>query len=451
MKSQHRHIFHDYKKQQFSNPPVRRLRWFAIGLGLPLLGLLLIVNLGSQQEDSTTTAGLPATAPVGLPPGPPPSDALREARIDLGEALVLVVRRGDSLDRLFRKHRLSVSDLGNMLRVSPAKQSLRMLRPGDEIRIWHQQGQVQRLERDLDQQQTLALDRSDDGFTAELVQHAIERRMVSAHAKISNSLFEAGRTAEISDKLTMEMAGIFQWDIDFVQDVREDDEFTLLYEEIWRDGSYVRDGDIVAAEFINRSTPYRAVQYVDGEGGINYYTPQGRNVRKAFIRAPVDFSRISSSFNMRRKHPILNKIRAHRGVDYAAPAGTPIKAAGDGKVMFRGAKGGYGNVIILQHGGNISTLYAHMSKFVRSTRVGSQVEQSDTIGFVGQTGLATASHLHYEYRLNGVHRNPRTVKLPDAEPIPAQYREDFMLTAEPLIAQLDLYRRTQVALRGANP
>jgi murein DD-endopeptidase MepM/ murein hydrolase activator NlpD len=252
------------------------------------------------------------------------------------------------------------------------------------------------------------------------------------------------------DKLTMNLAGIFAWDIDFVLDIRRGDDFFILFEEIYQDGKFITDGEIVAAEFNNNGRTFRAVRFIDESGRSDYFTPDGRSVRKAFIRAPVDFTRISSSFNPRRKHPILNKIRAHRGVDYAAPRGTPIKAAGDGKVIFRGRKGGYGNAVILQHGGNISTLYGHMSKFANSSRIGRRVKQGQTIGYVGSTGLATAAHLHYEYRLNGVHRNPRTVKLPQAEPIKDEYRQDFLTAAGPILAELDRYKRTQIAAANVN-
>jgi murein DD-endopeptidase MepM/ murein hydrolase activator NlpD len=247
------------------------------------------------------------------------------------------------------------------------------------------------------------------------------------------------------DKLIMNLAGIFAWDIDFVLDIRRGDDYFILFEEIYQDGKYVTDGEIVAAEFNNNGRTFRAVRYKDQGGNSDYFTPDGRSVRKAFIRAPVDFTRISSSFNPRRKHPILNTIRAHRGVDYAAPRGTPIKAAGDGKVVFRGRKGGYGNAVILQHGGNISTLYGHMSSFAKSSKLGQRVKQGQTIGYVGSTGLATASHLHYEYRINGVHRNPRTVQLPQAAPIKDEYRQDFLSAAAPILEELDQYKRTQIA------
>jgi murein DD-endopeptidase MepM/ murein hydrolase activator NlpD len=248
----------------------------------------------------------------------------------------------------------------------------------------------------------------------------------------------------------MNVAGIFAWDVDFVLDIRVGDNFYVLYEEIWQDGEYVTDGEIVAAEFNNNGRSHRAIRFIDEGGRSDYFTPEGLSVRKAFMRAPVDFTRISSNFNPRRRHPILNTIRAHRGVDYAAPRGTPIKASGDGKVIFRGTKSGYGKTVILQHGGNITTLYAHMSNFAAKAKLGSRVVQGQTIGFVGATGLATANHLHYEYRVNGVHRNPRTVPLPKADPIADRYRDEFLAASQPIIEELENFKRTQLASVALN-
>jgi murein DD-endopeptidase MepM/ murein hydrolase activator NlpD len=264
--------------------------------------------------------------------------------------------------------------------------------------------------------------------------------VTGAHGEIDSSLFEAGATAGIGDRTTMDMAGIFEWDIDFIQDVREGDTFTVIYEELWRDGVKLRDGEIVAAEFVNQGKSFRAARFRDESGRASYFTPEGRSVRKAFIRAPLNFTRISSNFNPNRRHPVLNTIRAHRGVDYAAPTGTPIRAAGEGKVLFRGVQGGYGNTIVLQHGGNITTLYGHLSRF-GNARAGGRVRQGDVIGYVGKSGLATGPHLHYEYRVNGVHRNPRTVALPPADPIAADQQTEFTVATEPLWRQLDGYAR----------
>ena len=212
---------------------------------------------------------------------------------------------------------------------------------------------------------------------------------------------------------------MFAWDIDFVLDIREGDRFTAVYEQIYQDGKYLRDGEVLAAEFINAGRVYRAVRFVSDSGRAGYYTPDGAPMRKAFLRAPVEFTRVSSGFNPHRLHPILNLIRGHMGTDYAAPTGTPVHAAGDGRVSFAGQRGGYGNALILAHSNSVSTLYGHMSRFARQVRVGTRVQQGEVIGYVGMTGLATGPHLHYEYLVNGVHKNPQTVQLAGAEPLRA--------------------------------
>jgi len=301
------------------------------------------------------------------------------------------------------------------------------------------------LSRELDLTTSLLVKRDDGSFTATFVDRPIEHRRRLAFGRISSSLFESGAEAGLSDKVIMNLAGIFAWDVDFVLDIRRDDSYYVLFEQVWQDGEYVSDGEIVAAEFNNNGRTYQAVRYIDDDGRSDYFTPEGRSVRKAFIRAPVDFSRISSRFNPSRRHPILNTIRAHRGVDYAAPAGTPIKASGDGKVIFRGVKGGYGNTVILQHGGNITTLYAHMSRYAKEAKIGARVRQGQIIGYVGSSGLATAAHLHYEYRLNGVHRNPRTVELPQADPISADKMGDFLAKSTPVLDELLQFKRTEMA------
>jgi murein DD-endopeptidase MepM/ murein hydrolase activator NlpD len=251
--------------------------------------------------------------------------------------------------------------------------------------------------------------------------------------------------AGLSDPVIMRLAGIFAWDIDFALDIRRDDWFAVVFEEVWQDGRKVRDGDILAAEFGNQGRSYRALRFADDEGRTDYFTPEGRSLRKAFLRAPVDFTRVSSNFNPNRLHPILKVRRPHQGVDYAANQGTPIRAAGDGKVTFAGSRNGYGNAVILQHGGNITTLYAHMSRIASEARVGRRVRQGQVIGYVGKTGLATAPHLHYEYRINGVNRNPRTVPLPEAEPVPETMRARFAADVAPLVAELDALAPTRLA------
>lgn len=383
-------------------------------------------------------------------------ELVEEPAVYLGEPLVwapepeyatltLTIRSGDTLDQLFRKHQLDIGHLATIARLDAAGKLFRRIKPGDIFEITHDEGKLVSMYSALTLTSALKIDREESGFTAAIVERPIEVRKRLAYGIIESSLFESAAGAGLSDKLIMNIAGIFAWDVDFVLDIRSGDNYYVQWEEVWQDGEFVTDGEIIAAEFNNNGRTHRAIRFIDDTKRTDYFTPDGHSVRKAFIRAPVDFTRISSNFNPNRRHPILNKIRAHRGVDYAAPRGTPIKAAGDGKVIFRGVKGGYGNAVILQHGGNITTLYGHMSKFAAKARVGRRVRQGQTIGYVGATGLATANHLHYEYRLNGVHRNPRTVKLPQADPIAEKYREQFFTTAEPILEELERFKSTQLA------
>jgi murein DD-endopeptidase MepM/ murein hydrolase activator NlpD len=466
-------IRHDYKPT--ARPNVKKsgpLPWFAAGLGLPLAGITTYLILADEPADATVNDVLVEEAVVivddGLATLQAPVDT---TGIEIGEndlpadvapafhpplalapeyaKIELTIRRGDTLDSLFRRNDLDIADLAMMLKVTEAAPHLKKLIPGDELLIEHDEGRLISLYRELDLTSALRVAREESGFYAELIDRPLDVRRNAAYGKIETSLFESAVDAGLPDKTVMNLAGIFAWDIDFVLDIREGDDYYLLYEQLYQDGEYLGDGEIIAAEFNNNGRTIQAVRYVDKEGRADYFTPDGNSVRKAFLRAPVDF-RVSSSFNPNRLHPVLKTRRPHRGTDYAAPRGTPIKATGDGKVIFRGVKSGYGNVVILQHGGNITTLYAHMSRFEPKVRNGSRVRQGQTIGYVGKTGLVTGVHLHYEYRLNGVHRNSRTVKLPQADPIKAEYRDDFLASAKTILTELQQYKRTQVATLSAD-
>ena len=448
-------LLHDYKAadaRQTRKP--KALQWFAVGLGLPLAGLLLL-SLPDAGDDLPTAADSPElvaadASATAMNPAAIDDDiqAMIEPDIEPVPAyatLNLTIGRGDTMDKLFRKHDLNLAHLAAVARLEEPRDLFRRLKVGDEFEILHDGGDLVSMYSVLGLTSALKIERDGDGFAAEIVERPIEVRKRIAHGIIRTSLFESGADAGLSDKVIMNIAGIFAWDVDFVLDIREGDNFYVQYEEIWQNGDYIADGEIIAAEFNNNGRTHKAIRFIDEDGVSDYFTPEGDSVRKAFIRAPVDFTRVSSNFNPRRRHPILNTIRAHRGVDYAAPRGTPIKAAGDGKVIFRGTKSGYGKTVILQHGGNITTLYAHMSGFAASAKIGTRVRQGQTIGYVGATGLATANHLHYEYRVNGVHRNPRTVALPKAAPIDARYREQFLSSVAPILKELEQFKRTQVA------
>ena len=270
-------------------------------------------------------------------------------------------------------------------------------------------------------------------------------RSAYVHGVIKSSLSASAQRAGMSHSMTMAMANIFGYDIDFAQDIRQGDEFDVIYEQKMVDGKVVGTGNILSARFTNRGKTYSAVRYTNKAGSTSYYTADGNSMRKAFIRPPVDFARISSRFSAGRKHPILNKIRAHKGVDYAAPRGTPIKAAGDGKVLLAGRRGGYGNTVIIQHGSTYQTLYGHMQGFAKGVKTGSTVKQGQVIGYIGTTGLSTGPHLHYEFQVNGVHVDPLGQKLPMADPIAKAERQRFMQLSQPLVARMDQEKATMLA------
>ncbi|MDH5785064.1 MAG: peptidoglycan DD-metalloendopeptidase family protein [Chromatiales bacterium] len=357
----------------------------------------------------------------------------------------VTVKSGDTLSQIFNELGLDPQQLHAVLQADKEEQFLRLLRPKQILQFQISDNQLQAMQYKLSASRSLHIQRDGDAFLSQLVEKVIEKRLTHAGGKIDSSLFLAGQEAGLSDNLIMELVGIFGWDIDFALDIRKGDTFSLLYEEEYLDGEKLRDGRILAAEFNNRGESFRAVLFADPEGNSQYYSEDGNSMRKAFLRSPVDFRRISSKFQRERYHPVLGKKRPHRGVDYAASTGTPIKAAGDGKVIFRGTKGGYGRTVILQHGGKYTTLYAHMSSFRKGVGNGSRVKQGQVIGYVGKSGVATGPHLHYEFRVDGVHRNPLTVKFPDAAPVPEKYRTAFMQATEQLLAQLDLFKRVQVA------
>lgn len=358
----------------------------------------------------------------------------------------VTVRNGDSLAAIFSRLDISAKELHNLLEQGGATHNLKKIYPGQTLRLMTgEAGTLQKLVYRVDKLSTLEINRNGDEFEISTTHRTPERRVKNSTGTIDSSLFLSAQHAGLSDSLTMELAGIFGWDIDFVLDIRKGDQFTVLYEELYLDGEHVGNGEILAAEFVNQGNKYQAIRYTDKGGKTDYYSLDGKSMRKAFLRSPVEFSRISSGFSLGRKHPILNKIRAHKGVDYAASRGTPIKSTSNGKIVHRGNKGGYGKTIIIKHGTKYSTLYAHMSNYRKGLKQGSRVKQGQVIGYIGSSGLATGPHLHYEFRVDGVHRDPLRVKLPGAEPLDKQYRDDFRAKAEILVAQLELVRGVQVA------
>ena len=367
-------------------------------------------------------------------------DAALEAAASSLSMTSIIVQRNDTLDQIFRRLELSLTDLANIRALDAARSALDRLRPGDQLKIARRGDELMGLERTISLSQTLKVQRAEDNsFTASVEEVPLTRHVVVSSGTIDSSLFAAGTTAGLRDVTTMQLAEIFRWDVDFVLDLRTGDSFRLIYEQLERDGEMVADGDILAAEFINEGKRFRAVRYVNPAGKADFYTPDGVSLRKAFLKAPVQFSRISSVFNPRRKHPVLNTIRAHRGVDYAAPSGTPVRAAGAGRIQFRGVKGGFGNVVEIEHSGRVVTRYGHLSRFASNMGAGRKVEQGEVIGYVGMTGLATGPHLHFEYIERGQFVDPQKAirRGEPGPPVPATERDRFALQTAPFLAQLD--------------
>lgn len=447
-------IAFDYKPSSARSRSAVHARWFASGLLIPLIGGFIVHTLIEREATSPAPAvsdapsvslpDLPSLAPPAVEPEPIPKP--------LGDTVEFVVRRNDTLDRIFRQLQLNLADLAIIRDLPGVRESLDRLRPGDTITLVHDGGLLQALTRRISETEVLTVTRGEEGFAAEVLATPLEIREAHAHGTIESSLFVAARAAGVSPEIILALANdIFGWDIDFALDIRTGDQFSIVYEQKFRDGEYVGDGRVLAADFTNSGVTHRAIYFESGDKVVaDYFAPDGRSMRRQFLRAPLDFTRISSNFNPRRRHPILNTIRAHKGVDYAAATGTVIKAAGDGRVDFVGTKGGYGRVVILEHGAGISTLYGHMSRFARGLRRGQRVKQGTTIGYVGSSGAATGPHLHYEYRVQGVHKNPRTVPLPDAAPISDAYRAEFQTRARHILAQLDRAQDSAVAAVPSN-
>jgi len=415
-----------------------RLRWLATLSSVPLFGIVAAFGIAPD----TTVQDIPAVTVVDhlrLPRAEPvatPTGYWREARVE----------RGDNISRLLE--RLQVKDPAAMTALLAAKgvKAPRQLVPGRSAQaLTTDDGQLLEFRYLAPSGNELVVKRDGDGFSISEEPADLETRVHMSSGEIDHSLFGATDAAGIPDTVAIQMADVFASEIDFHRDIRTGDRFTVVYEVSYARGEPVSSGRVLAAEFINEGKAHRAVffQAPDGRGG--YYAPDGKNLRKAFLRSPLEFSRISSGFTSRRYHPVLKEWRAHRGIDYAAPTGTRVRATADGRVEFVGRKGGYGNLIVLRHAGRVSTAYGHLSRYARGLRNGSRVSQGEIIAYVGSTGLATGPHLHYEFRVNGAQRNPLTVAMPAAEPVAPKHKAAFDAVAAEMTVRLALASGTQVA------
>lgn len=416
------------------------LRWLVAISSLPLFGIVAAFGIAPE----TQTRQIPVHTVIEnlqLPSAAAPSDVAgnfwHEERI----------QRGDTMSALLDRLNVNDEDITGFMQSAKDSKALRLLIPGRIVRAQtDSEGNLLSLQYISSSESMLKVEKQAGGFKASDDAVPLESRLMMKSAEIKSSLFGATDAANIPDNIAMQIADIFSSDIDFHSDLQKGDKVTVVYESFYNKGELIKTGRVLAAEFINSGKSYRAVYFQDREGRGGYYTPEGKNLRKAFLRSPLEFSRVTSGFTNARFHPVLKEWRAHKGVDYGAPTGTRVKAVADGTVTFVGRQGGYGNLLILQHQGQYSTAYGHLSAFAKNLRRGSKVNQGDIVGQVGMTGLATGPHLHYEFRIAGVQRNPLNIAMPTAFPIAAQYKADFNKMAENLAMRLNLLKNTNLAL-----
>ena len=427
-----RHKLHDEKHW------LTRRKIIVFGVTLILVGILLGLFESSEKPEPVSR---PEIIDLPLPEKKPGSGAVaaekdKSASLSGGEINwdSVKVKRGQTLDSIFKRQGIPISLLHEILALNNETGGLTKIRPGEIFDFQtDSDGKFLQMRYAVDEARYLFVRQEETGLLAEIQRREIFSEVAETEGVIQSSLFLAGKQAGLSDAMIMKLANIFGWDIDFVLDIRKGDRFMLVYEKVYREGEFLRDGNILAATFINQGERFQAIFFEEGDVA-GYFAPDGRNMRKAFLRAPLNFSYISSGFNPRRIHPVLKRIRAHNGIDYYAPRGTPVYSAGDGTVTRSAYSKANGHHVFVKHANSIETKYLHFTK--RAVKKGQKVKQGQTIGYVGSTGLATGPHLHYEFVVNGVHRNPRTVPLPKVEPLRGDLLASFQSQAAPMLTQL---------------
>lgn len=414
-----------------------KLRWILAISCLPLFGIYTAFGIAPQ----TLTTNI-ATSMVVEEVSLPTLDQALNDEANLAEKFWYkdYVRRDDTLQSVLTRLNIRNRDALEFIRSdSVASEIARSIIPGRQVKSeTDTDGNLFHFEYQISANQFLTITKTADGYEAHQDERILEIRPVLKSAKINSSLFGATDAANIPDHIAIQLADIFESEINFHTDLRRGDRFNVIYEGSYDQGELIKSGEVLAAEFVNNGKVYRAVGFRDSNNQMQYYTPEGKSIHKSFLRSPLEFSRVSSGFSVARFHPVLQRMRAHKGVDFAAPTGTRIKASADAVVDFVGTKGGYGNVIILKHDNGISTVYGHLSRFAPELRRGSKVTQGQMIGFVGMSGVATGPHLHYEFLINGKHQDPMKVALPKNNTIQGGNKAQFETISNQMMAQLRL-------------
>src|SRR5574340_1521077 len=417
----------------------KKLRWFVALSTLPLLGVVTAFGLVPQNELDLTSVEA-AIQEIALP-----EEAEKKA-IATGFWSSERVQRGDTVAELLRRLNIEDAAASDYLRNAEDAGSFRKLAVGTEVHAeTNAAGGLVSLRYLGDSATQVVIEKQGDGFTARTLPAELEKRLFVRTGEIQTNLYAATDAAGLPEATANKLNELFSGDIDFHHDLRKGDKFTVVYEMLYSNGALLSAGRIQAAEFVNQGRPYRAVYFEkDGQHG-DYYTPEGKSVRKTFLRSPLEYSRVSSGFTNSRFHPVLNKWRARKGVDFAAPTGTRVKATADGMVTSVGRENGYGNVIKISHQGRYSTVYGHLSRYAKDLHRGQRVAQGEVVGYVGMTGLASGPHLHYEFKVDGQQHNPMRVALPDAKPVDDADRGAFQSVADDLVTRLNLLRNTNLA------
>ncbi len=417
----------------------KKLRWFVALSTLPLLGVVTAFGLVPQNDFDLTSSRV-AIEEIALPKvADPETTAASYWRNER-------VQRGDTVAELLTRLNIDDAAASDYLRKTADAASFRKLPVGTEVQAeTTASGGLIALRYLGDNGAQILIERQDGVFKIRNLPAQLEKRLFVRTGEIKTNLYAATDDAGMPEAAANQLNELFSGDIDFHHDLRKGDKFTVVYEMTYSNGALLHTGRIQAAEFINQGHTYRAVYFQKDEQHGDYYTPEGKSVHKAFLRSPIEFSRVSSRFSLSRFHPILNKWRSHKGTDFAAPMGTKVKVTADGVVSVVGKQGGYGNVIMVNHQGRYTTVYGHLSRFAKGLHNGQRVAQGEVIGYVGMTGLATGPHLHYEFRVNGQQTDPLRVALPDAKPIDSSYLAAFQPVANDFVARLDLMRNTNLA------
>ena len=420
-------------KLTFSNYPKGHFYYLTVGILF-----IVFLSLFSNQELESTVSKEDLLTEISIDKLLPKDENFIE--IDFTQVKQSEIKRNDSLFSILKRLGVEEENIVSLVN-SNNSNLLAQIKIGKKLEVEiNELNEVVSLNYIKDFKSGVRAKKQEDDYKIEEYELQTEKFKVFKEITITNSLYIDGLKRGLPDSVIMDLVYIFGWDIDFVHDIRPGDSYSLIYEEVFVNGEKKLNGDILIAEFINQQTEYVAIRYKLKNGISEYFSPEGRNVKKTFLRSPVKFSYISSKYNLNRRHPILHKIRAHTGVDYVASKGTPVRATGDGTVVYADKKGGYGNLIEIKHTEDYSTRYAHLDRFHPKTKIGKKIKQSDTIGFVGKTGTATGDHLHYEFRVNGKHANPLTVRLPNARPINASDKKSYDLHAKKILSDLKNYQ-----------